>query len=179
MNWIRSRTSRERGIIVLAIASLVPIMAYELVIVPAKNAFAAQTQTIEKLTEDYKTVPFILDRYRRFQSSKDRIETEFRQVEIKEGEQSLLEGILSGKVDDGFVISPGQTRAFGGEYEQAGFNVRFTTGSVQSLANVLTDITTGNKRMLITSITVTKDPNGDKLRIEAGVSSIRRLKGAA
>ena len=87
-----------------------------------------------------------------------------------------MKNILSGKVDAGFDITPGQTRAFGGSYEQAAFTVRFSTSSLSTLVDLLKEITTGAKRMLLTSLAVSKDPSGERLRVEISVSSIRQIK---
>lgn len=176
MNWFSNLSQREKFLIGGGICAIIPIFAYQLAYLPIKELFTTQSQTLAKLEEDYKTVPFILDRYKRFHAKKSQIEDEFREVEIKEGEQSFLENILSGKVDAGFDIAPGQARTFGGNYEQAPFNVRFSTASLAGLVDVLTEISTGKKRLLITSLNVSRDTNGDKLRVELAVSSIRQLK---
>lgn len=177
--WARSLSFREKILIGSGIAAIIPIAIYQIAYLPTLEAFKDQTISLEKVSQDLKTVPHILDRYRRFKAKKDQIENEFRQVEIKEGEQSLLENILSGKVDSGFDITPISTTNFGGSYEQANFNVRFTTTSLASVVDILSEISTGKKRMLLTNLSLSKDSSGEKLRVELGVSSIRQAKQSA
>lgn len=177
--WLKNLSLRERLLLIGGVIVLIPVLLYKMAYLPSYEAFSAQYQTLTKLQEDYKTIPFILDRYKRSRTKKEQIENEFKEVEIKEGEQSHLETILSGKVDSGFDISPAPSQAFGGNYEQAIFNVRFTTQSIESLVKVLTEVSTGDKRMLITSLNLSKDINGEKLRVELGVSSIRQIKAAS
>ena len=175
-NYLAQRTPREKVLIYGGLGVLIPLFLNQLAIKPVIGAFQDQTQTLEQLRQDFQTTPFILDRYRKVAQKKQDIENEFKQVEIKEGEQSLLETILTGKVDAGFDITPGQTRGFGGSYEQASFQVRFTTTSLSTLVDLLKEITTGAKRMLLTSMSISKDASGEKLRVELSVSSIRKLK---
>jgi hypothetical protein len=176
LGWYNGLSSREKLLIWAGVLALTPIFISELVVSPVKQVFVTQSQQLESLKSDLKTVPHILDRYRKVSKKKQDIEKEFQQVEIKEGEQTLLETILSGKVDAGFDINPGVIRAFGGNYEQASFSVRFTITSLNGLIDLLTEISTGAKRMLLTSLSVSKDPSGDRLRVEISVSSIRKIK---
>lgn len=176
--WFKNLSGREKVIIGGGLCALIPIFVYQLAYLPVKELVEDQTSVLSKLQEDYKTVPFILDRYRRFNTKKQQIENEFKEVEIKEGEQPFLESILTDKVDAGFDITPDPVRTFGGNYEQAPFKVRFSTANINKLVEVLTEISTGKKRLLITGLNVSKDTNGDKLRVELNVSSIRQLKTA-
>lgn len=178
-DWFRALTLREKALIGGGIAVAIPIMLYQGIYLPTVAAFSAQSDLLETISQDLKTVPHILDRYKRLKGKKDQIENEFRQVEIKEGEQSLLENILSGKVDPGFDITPISTTNFGGSYEQANFNVRFSTGSLSNVVDILSEISTGKKRMLLTNLNLSKDSSGEKLRVELGVSSIRQAKQGA
>ena len=88
-------SSRERSLILGGIMLAIPILLYEMAVVPAREAFSEQTQAYEKISQDLKALPHVLDRYKRFKARKEQLEQEFREVEIKEGEQSLLENILS------------------------------------------------------------------------------------
>lgn len=175
----QSLSSRERSLILGGVLVAIPIFAYQIAIVPAKEAFTKQTVEFEKLNQDLKALPHVLDRYKKFKARKEQLEQEFREVEIKEGEQSLLETILSNKVEPGFDISPTQTTPFGGTYEQASFNVRFTVSSLNVLVEILNEISTGKKRMLLTTLSLSKDTAGEKLRVELGVSSIRQNRSAS
>jgi hypothetical protein len=174
--YYQNLSQREKLLVIGGVLVLAPLFINTLLIKPIYEKFKAQTAALAQLESDIKTVPFILDRYRRFAAKKTDLENEFKQVEIKEGEQSLLENIVSGKVDPGFDITAGQTRNFGGSYEQAAFTVRFSISSLSTLVDLLKEITTGAKRMLLTSLTISKDPSGEKLRVEISVSSIRQIK---
>ena len=169
-------SNREKAIIWGGVLLLGPLFLNQLVVKPVRERLEVQAQNLEQLQQDLRTIPHILNRYLQVAAKKSAIENEFRQVEIKEGEQSLLETILTGKVDPGFSIDPSPPRAFGGNYEQASFAVRFTTNSLQTLVALLTEITTGSKRMLLTSLVIGKDPTGEKLRVDISVSSIRKLR---
>ena len=171
--WLRF-SMREKALIGGCVLVIIPFCIYEYAILPVREAFSEQEKRIAKLTDEYKSVPFILDRYTRLKQKRDQLETEFKEVEIKEGEQSLLENILSGKVDVGFDIVAGGTHAFGGSYEQANFTVRFTTSSLSSVVSVLKEVSTGSKRLIITTLLLSRDPNADKIKVEVGVSSIRQ-----
>lgn len=173
-SWYIRLSYREKGIIISGILVLVPLFGNEILVKPIRLQFDRQSLEINQLKQDVQTIPFILDRYLKVATKRSQIEEEFKQVEIKEGEQSLLETILTGKVDPGFDITPGPVRAFGGSYEQASFTVRFSVSSLGALVSLLSEITTGGKRMLLTSASIAKDASGEKLKIELTVSSIRR-----
>ena len=169
-------SSREQFIIVGGISLIIPVALYQTMYIPAYDAFVEQSETIKRIQQDFSTVPFVLARYKKLKAKKDHIEEEFKQVEIKEGEQSLLENLLSGKVEAGFDITPMPPQPFGGNYEQANFSVRFTTSSLSNVVDILTEISTGKKRMLLTTMSLSKDSTGEKLRVELGVSSVRQIK---
>jgi hypothetical protein len=174
-----SLSQREQYLVLGGFAVVIPLFLHALLIKPVIENFREQRVALEQLDSDFKTIPFVLDRYRKFARKKTDLEREFKQVEIKEGEQSLLENILSGKVDPGFDITAGQTRNFGGNYEQAAFTVRFSTSRLATVVELLTEITSGAKRMLLTSLSISRDPSGEKLRVEISVSSIRQVKASS
>jgi hypothetical protein len=174
IDWYKGLSIREKVLILGGLTALSPIFLNELIFKPVSGVISSQSAQLEQLKADFKTVPHILDRYKKVSTKKEEIEKEFQQVEIKEGEQTLLENILSGKVEPGFDINPGQVRSFGGSYVQSPFTVRFSISSLSALIDLLTEISTGAKRMLLTSLSVSKDPSGDKLRVEITVNSIRK-----
>ena len=146
--YYNSLSQRERLLVLGGVLVLAPLFLTHLVIKPVVAQFSQQSTALAQIESDIKTLPFILDRYQKFASKKADIESEFKQVEIKEGEQSLLENILSGKVDAGFDITPGQTRAFGGSYEQAAVTVRFSTSSLSTLVVTWTALDTPSESLL-------------------------------
>lgn len=174
--WYLSLSSREKMLIIGSVAIAVPLTLHSFVYKPIREKFAAQRELLVKMEQDLKTIPHILDRYSRFKKQKDEIEAEFKEINITEGEKTFLENIITGKVDPGFQISPATTVPFGAAYEQATFSIKFNTSSLQNVVDVLTAISEGKKRMLLTSVTITKLRTGDKLEVQLSASSIRPLQ---
>lgn len=174
-NWYTTLSGRERSLIFASLAVIIPLSVYSMIYKPVNQKFHDQQLILTKMEQDLKAIPHILDRYTRFNQKKDEIEAEFKEVDISEGEKTFLENILTGKVEPGFQITPATTTPFGGNYEQASFAIKFTTTSLQNVVDVLTAISTGKKRMLLTTVTISKPRTGDKLEVQLNASSIRAL----
>lgn len=174
--WYTGLSGREKALILGSLCILVPMFFYSLLFKPVRETFKAQSESLAKVEQDLKAIPHILDRYKRLKKKKDQIEAEFKEVDISEGEKTFLENILSGKVEPGFQINPISTTPFGGNYEQSSFAIKFTTPSLQNVVDVLSAISTGKKRMLLTSVVISKPRTADKLDVQVSASSIRAQK---
>ena len=176
--WYRGLTPRERYVLIpLAAAFVVSYISYS-VYIPLRDAFDAQATELEKVEQDLKTLPFVLNRYQRLVARKSQIEEEYKEVEIAEGERTFLEKVVQEKVGNasGFEINLRPVSSFGGNYQQAPFSVKFYTSNLQSVVDFLTEVVLGKKRLLLTKIDINKSRAGDRLEVDVDVSSIRKIK---
>lgn len=170
-------TARERLIVGGAITLLVLFVLVK-TIEATRDSFAAQSQRLQQVEGELERLTRYANRYLRLRSQKEAIEAGYREVQIEEGVLSHLEALIKEKagVTTGFSINDLAVRPFGGGFEQAPFNVKFSTSELSKLVDFLSELVNGPKRLILSKLTIRKSRRGDRLDVELDVSSIRRTE---
>ncbi len=175
----RKLSGRERGIIgllVVVAAGMGLWGIYE----PIARRFDDQWTRLEKTLETVQTSSASLERYLKLKSRRDMIEREYRGVEIKEGAYAHIENLIRTKLglSTGFTIKDSSPKSMGGNFEQITYTVKFPIPALQPLVDLLKEITTGERPLLLSSLEVVKNRRGDSLDVTFEVVSIRESVAA-
>lgn len=167
---------RERNLVLAAFATVVLIGTY-LVYEPVAEAFSSQAIAIADAEQSVKRLSLELERYGKFESRRREIENRYKEVEIKEGAFSYLETLLREKagVNAGFNIKDTPGRAFGGDFEQVTFLVKFSTTDYERLLQFLKELVYGARPLILGKLDVQMNRRQTALDVDLEVSTIRRI----
>lgn len=142
------------------------------------SAYETQAAELEQTEKEVQEVSALLQRYLRLQQRRTAIEASYQQIEIKEGGLSLLERLIRTEagISSGFVIKDNPPRQFGGNYEQAPFNVKFPTSDMSKLIDFLDKLIHGPQPMVLTRLDLRKNRGSDRIDVELDVSSFRKVR---
>ena len=175
---IRRLSWREKMLVAGALIFLAAAAGY-LVYEPVQEAFASQSKRLQEVSQEMENVAIALGRYMKLKARQSGIEQMYKEVEITEGVRSLLSSIVESKAGipaGQYEINEREPRAFGVDYEQTPFRVRFIITDYQRLVNFLGEIVNGAKPLILISLDIRKRPTSDgSLEVELEVSSIRRI----
>ena len=145
----------------------------------AIESFDSLSRDIRQSEHDLETISVLLSQYGKIKAQRDQIEQEYKSVEFKEGVLSYLEELIRRKLGliSGFTITPRATTAFGGNYEQVPFTIKFTVSDFKALLAFLLDLISGPQPLLMTRLDIRTTRNGESLEVDLDVSSISQAKG--
>lgn len=162
-------SARERLMIIGAAAVGIFLLSYQIVesIVPH---FQKQTQRLELLAKNAKTLPALLKRYQDLSKQQRKIETQFDSGDKAVDIPSYIEGLM--KIPD-IEINKLAPRDFGGKFEQTQFNIAFYSSDLEQVTSFLEKIIKGKQPLLVTKVGIINS-RSSRLRVTFEVSSIRQ-----
>lgn len=171
-------SSRERTIVAIAIAVVIPLSIDYMVIQPINEMFEEQSFLLETVNRHAGEIPQELASYSRLKGRRDRIEKLYQDTESEGLGGSALERLVKEKagITMGYSLLPKQKGSFGTNYEQETFNVKFGTTNFERLIDFFKEIDQGNKGLLMTRLDMSKSPSADRLQVDMDVSIISRKK---
>jgi hypothetical protein len=168
-------SSREKMLVFSGIGILLFIGVYQVADL-VSEAFAVQRLALENADAELSSLPPLLINYTRLKTRRDEIEGKYKAIEIQEGALSLLEKLVKEKAQAApgtFTINE-RTQAFGTQYQQRTFTIKFRITQVQNLVDFLKEVVSGSRPLLLTRVDVTKSFAGDRLDVEVDISSIEK-----
>jgi hypothetical protein len=178
--WYDSREKREQ-ILLLSMVGIVVFMFGYVIVSSLSSSLNERKARVAKLQQDLDTVTEIRKRYISLKEKQKGIEASFSEMQWdqNEGEMTYLEGLktklLAGAESqtDRFRIEPLATVPFGDKYERAQFKLTITVTDLSALVGFLSELSHGNRPLLITRLRVERRPAGDALSVQLDISSIR------
>ena len=168
---------REQGIVAAGVLFVVAMCCYWIYL-PISESFAEVNKHFLDAQIRAKASAGALERYLKLKARKDAIETQYREVEFKEGALSHLENLIRNKagIASGFTIKDGQPRPFSGVYEQLPISMKFSTTNVPALVDFLKEIVHGTRPLILSRMDISKPRRGDRLDVDIDVSSLRKAE---
>ncbi len=173
-------SERERLLIIGSAAVIFSLAATQL-IASSISLFETQSRSITLAEEDIRTLPTVLERYTRLRARRDAIETQYRQVAMKEGALSYIEELIKSKlklVRPNFDIKDPAARPFGGQFEQLPYILKLSTTDIDALVDFLKEIVEGAKPLILSRLELQRRAGSERLEVEMDISSIRLKRGA-
>ncbi|GEM_PF-3685684 len=179
-NWYLSRDKREQTLL-LSMALLGVFIFFYISVSSVSGALRERESRVAKLKQDLDTVTEIRKRYISLKDKQKGIEASFSEMkwDQSEGEMTYLEGLKSRLLagsesqNERFRIEPLTTVPFGEKYERAQFKLTVSVTDLNALVGFLSEISHGNRPLLITRVRVERRPAGDSLSVQLDISSIR------
>lgn len=178
--WYDSREKREQ-LLLLSMVGVVLCMFSYAIVSSLTSSLNERESRVAKLQQDLDTVTEIRKRYISLKEKQKGIEASFSELQWdqNEGEMTYLEGLktnlLAGAESqtERFRIEPLATVPFGDKYERAQFKLTITVTDLAALVGFLSELSHGNRPLLITRVRVERRPAGDALSVQLDISSIR------
>lgn len=178
--WYSARDKRER-ILLFSMVGITGFICLYIVITSIANSLSDREARVAKLKQDLDTVTEIRKRFISLKEKQKGIEASFSEMQWDqtEGEMTYLEELktrlLAGAESQAerFRIEPLATVPFGDKYERAQFKLAITVTDLNALVGFLSEISHGNRPLLITKIRIERRPAGDALSVQLELSSIR------
>ena len=173
--WKRS-AERERVLIGVSIVAIAVAAVYQ-VAAWGGQVFAAQQERLSEAQKDADRAAQLLQSYLKLSAHKQQLEKQFEQVENREGGLGYLENLVRNEagVTEGFAIKDSPVKAFGGNYEQAPFNISFSITSLEKLVAFLKALVHGSQPFILSKLDIQKSRRAERLEVDLEVSSIRRV----
>ena len=185
--WYRSRSSREQQLVLgMGLAGILTVLVMTEMTI--SNYISTEQLRVAEFKRQIDTATEAVKRFSELQQKRKLIEASFSQLKWKDagdgdqGEMSYLEG-LNGKFlkvqegtrpDDRFRIEPLAVVPFGKEYDRGQFRISFPTSKLDQLSSFLSELSHGEKPLLVTRLRVERRASGDALAVQVDVSSIRQ-----
>lgn len=187
LDWYESRSKREQQLVLLMIVcGLITVIV--MLQVSATNIIKNEKLKAAELKKQVDTATEASRRYSELLLKRKAVEAAFSQLTWKEsgdnaqGEMSYLESLNakllkvqeSGRPDDRFKIDPQAVVPFGKEYDRAQFRILFPVSKLEQLVSFLSELSHGDKPLLVTRLRVERRPSNDALTVQVDVSSVRQ-----
>ena len=171
--WFSSLSQREKGLTVVA-GLIAAMFLFSSLYTPIAEAFSNQEVQFETSKSSLRDTPRLLRDYLRLTRKRDAIEKRYKEVSFPEGALAHLEKLLlnKAKIPQGQFNIGEKTQPFGPEYEQEVYTIKFRTTSLSNLADLLKEITKGDKPLLLSRLDLTKSYSGDRVDVDMDVSSL-------
>ena len=175
---LRGLSFREQSILALGAAGLIFFLlsqVYGLV----DTALTSQSEIRASLKRDSANAPILIERYLKLKQRHENIESRYKEVNIDEGALSYIENLIKTKAgigNDPFTIKENEPRAFGGNYQQVLYPIKFNTTNLPGLVEFLREITLGKRPLVLSRLSLTRRKGANRLEVDMDVSSIRKAK---
>lgn len=185
--WYTTRSKREQNLVLAMIACGIIILVVTAQ-VSITSFIKSENQRTSELKKQVDTATEAARRYSDLLQKRKAVEAAFSQLTWKEsgesaqGEMSYLESLNAKflkvqeatRPDDRFRIDPQAVVPFGKEYDRAQFRISFPVSKLEQLATFLSELSNGEKPLLVTRLRVERRPSGDALSVQVDVSSVRQ-----
>ena len=171
--YLSKLSGREIGLVACGTAILLFFIAqwcYNTI----DQQFSNQKLTIQRAEISAQKLADEIEKYIEVRSRRDRIEKQYREIEMKEEPRSFVESLISKELPD--VQRPSITlknpRDFGGSYKREGLTISFNTANYKGLIGLLKEMVEGDNPLIVSKLKL--DRSGNNLRVNMDVDSIRR-----
>ena len=178
--WFFTRDRREQTLL-FSMVLLGFFIFFYISVTSVSGSLRESESRVAKLKQALDTVTEIRKRYISLKDKQKGIEASFSEMkwDQSEGEMTYLEGLKSRLLagsesqNERFKIEPLAIVPFGDKYERAQFKLTVSVTDLNALVGFLSEISHGNRPLLITRVRVERRPAGDSLSVQLDISSIR------
>jgi len=170
--YYRKLSLRERFGLFAVVAVIVFVLLYQAGAALA-GVFDAQAKRLAEVERVRLALPHRLAEYAQLRARKEVFEKAHREVQVS---RSDFEELLKSKdgVQGGFDIQSPAPTAFGANYEQLPFSLKFHITNYQQLLELLQEISQGKKPMIIKMLSINRIAGGRQLQVQLDLAAIRR-----
>jgi len=177
LKYFQSLSSREQLIIIVAgLTALLMVTAQGASLI--KKAFSKQYDSLVALQLNAENLGSLIPTYLTTLKRKQEIEAQYEQIGPSDGSLSYLERTITSIMGVSPEISSLPTRPFGVRYQQIPFRVQFRTRESEKLFSLLSTLTRGTQKYLISRIEISPRTIDKQLEVIMELSSLARKEAA-